>query len=57
MKHMSELQYGEIIAHRKQGLSIREIARLTCIPKSTIGARLIKYRDTGENCRRRGSGR
>ena len=57
MKHMTEFQYGEIIAYSKQGLSISEIAKLTCIPKSTIGDRIRKYRDTGEICRKRGSGR
>ena len=57
MKHMTEFQYGEIIAYSKQGLSIREIARLTCIPKSTIGNRIRKYRNRGEICRKRGSGR
>ena len=57
MKYMTDFQYGEIIAYRKQGLSIREISRLTCIPKSTIGERIRKYRNRGEICRKKGSGR
>ena len=57
MKHITEFQYGEIIAYSKQELSISEVAKLTCIPKSTIGDRIRKYRDTRESCRKRGSGR
>ena len=54
---MTEFQYGEIISYSKQGLSISEISKLTCIQKSTIGDRIRKYRDTEEICRKRGSGR
>lgn len=57
MKKLTEFDFGKIIGYNEQGHSIWKIAELMCIPKSTVGYCIKRYKDRCNNERKSGSGR
>ena len=57
VKHVSDLEKGQIIAYNQMGYSIREIAEEIGRGKSTVNRWVLKYEETGETGRKKGSGR
>jgi transposase len=57
MKPPTEFESGKIVAYREQGFSIRKIAEMMEIPKSTVSDLLKRYSERGFYGRKKGSGR
>jgi transposase len=57
MVQLNDLECGKILALRKKGLSMKEIAKETEISKSTMGLFLKRYEKRGSIVKRKSPGR